>query len=700
MKMKLFLFISLFIGSVGAAALFAQDTHASDQVTGTRNISSHLQLFAVGPGIDATANPNAGVDATADPDGGLDPEAGLDVDASTKDAASNCKVEGIGWIICPVVREISKVVDAAYVIVGSLLTVSPLLTTGASGDAGNIYAAWQVMRNFANIVFVIAFMFLIFSQITSIGLNNYGIKKMLPRLIIAAILVNASYWICALAVDISNILGASLNELFKTITDQAALPVANNQTEMGTQKGWAGLTVAVIAATGLALYVGLSALLPAILAAVVAILTVLVVLSLRQALIILLVVVSPLAFVAYLLPNTESLFKKWLGLFKTLLLMYPIIAMIFGASALASSIVLATESTDTNKDYWIVIQIMGGLMAIIPLALTPIIMKTAGGVLGRVGGFVNNPNKGPFDRARKGAERIRNNQEDKRAIRAMNGGPVIGRGKYQRRAKREAIDQGIKKELGYEKSQFVAEEIASNSRFQNQVAGGSRGVLTPDATPAALQRALAGAQFTIDNAVADNIKAEAITVRDFGKDQLKAVLTDDKASDERKAAAVQRLIKIADPGDMQLPDGTIDEGYAKHVNKAMGSDSSILRRATAQALGSDGPGFVKASDVDSIATGANKYKDAQGVEHTIKLDMIAAKNVGSGVYSEKKIVEDTAGNLRFAYDAAAAADRLDNGNRVKLLKDNADALINNDNLKGEIKHNAAAINNLAMGRRP
>src|SRR5690606_3575128 len=112
-------------------------------------------------------------------------------------------------------------------------------------------------------------------------------------------------------------------------------------------------------------------------AAALAIITVFLVLTLRQALIILLIVIAPLAFVAYLLPNTEDWFTKWRKLLMTLLLMYPIIAVIFGASALASSIVMNSAS----GDYKAVIQIMGACIAILPLAITPVVMKTAGGVL-------------------------------------------------------------------------------------------------------------------------------------------------------------------------------------------------------------------------------------------------------------------------------------------------------------------------------
>ena len=66
------------------------------------------------------------------------------------------------------------------------------------------------MRDFANIIFIIGFLIIVFSQLTSFGVSNYGIKRLLPKIIIAAILVNVSFYICAIAVDLSNILGNSL----------------------------------------------------------------------------------------------------------------------------------------------------------------------------------------------------------------------------------------------------------------------------------------------------------------------------------------------------------------------------------------------------------------------------------------------------------------------------------------------------------
>ncbi|HET8884016.1 MAG TPA: hypothetical protein VFM68_00920 [Candidatus Saccharimonadales bacterium] len=377
--------------------------------------------------------------------------------------ATNCKVDGIGWIICPLAGVMAKVVDGAYAFVSSLLKVQPLVVE-PGGPSDSIYGAWTVMRNFANIAFVIAFLIIIFSQLTSVGLNNYGIKKMLPRLIVAAILVNVSFWICAIAVDISNILGASLNNLFQGIPIQGTTDTVEAQ-DIGST--WSDITVLVLAGTGIAIfafYAVLSALLPALLIAAVAIFTVFAVLTLRQALIVLLIVISPLAFVAYLLPNTESLFKKWKGLFQTLLLMYPIIALIFGASALASKIVMNTAT----GDYAVAIQIMGAMVAIIPLALTPMIMKTAGGLLNRFGGFINNPNKGPVDKLRKGAESLRDSRQDLARGRRLNG---VGKNRLTRAFRRKAAEPTkarLNMQQRREKNKATAESAESGYLMENQ----------------------------------------------------------------------------------------------------------------------------------------------------------------------------------------------------------------------------------------
>lgn len=347
------------------------------------------------------------------------------VSGEVEESATTCAIDNIGWLICPVLGFMSIIVDQAYGQVASWLGVTPLTTTTTDGSGtSTMYSAWSVMRNIANLAFVIAFMFIIYSQLTSAGISNYGIKKLLPKIIVAAVLVNVSYWLCAIAVDLSNIAGASLYRLFDGDVFSQGIDTSQFEGDVSsTGNGWTGIVATLLASA--AIWAALPALIVALPTAIFAIVTVFLVLALRQVLIILLVVISPLAFVALLLPNTEDYFKKWRSLFQTLLLLYPIIAAIFGASAMASAIVMSS-ATDEMGDGKIAVQLMGALITVLPLAITPLVLKFSGGVLARFGGMVNNPNKGPFDAMRKRTDAFAGRMRNRREANSIDRGQKFG----------------------------------------------------------------------------------------------------------------------------------------------------------------------------------------------------------------------------------------------------------------------------------
>lgn len=469
---------------------------------------------------------------------------GVCVPKAAEVVKATCTIDGVGWIICPVMNFMAWTVDGAYGVVGTLLT-TPVINTNTSDPANTTYKAWAIMRTIANVAFVIAFLIIIFSQLTSVGITNYGVKKMLPRLIIAAILVNASYFICAISVDVSNILGSSTKQLFDGIGGQLTMPVIKAETSQ-TGSGWAGAVGFLLAgglATTAALYAGLSVLLPALIAALVAIVTVFLVLTLRQALIIILIVISPLAFVAFLLPNTESLFKKWRELLTTLLLMFPIIAAIFGGSALASTIIM-TSSTS------FAVQVMGALVAIIPLFITPVVMKSAGGLLNRFGGIVNNPNKGPFDRMRKGAEGYRNNRQEYRNLKAMNGeNSLPGSDRWARRkAGRAAILNNRKGELNRSNADYIAKRSATDEGFRDQLAeGGGAGAV-------------------------DRAKAASLNVRL-------------KLENEEIEQAMTLMVDSSDPTELQ---GNVEKAFKEATESGETTKARAAQKILATQLGAPG----------------------------------------------------------------------------------------------------------------
>jgi len=243
------------------------------------------------------------------------------------ETGTNCQGGGMGWLFCPMIQAMASTVQLAAGLIDSLMQVRFLAQEGPSKQ---VETAWRAFLSVANIALVVAFMFIIFSQATSAGLSNYGIKRMLPRLIIAAILMNLSFYICALAIDMSNILGSSImGFLVGSGGDSVAssITAATGGPGAASVLGWIAAGIAIIA---LAFFLFIPVVLSIIL--------VLVVLIGRQVVLMCLVLISPLAFVAWLLPNTEQWFKKWYESFFQMLILYPIIMLMFGASLYLSNL--------------------------------------------------------------------------------------------------------------------------------------------------------------------------------------------------------------------------------------------------------------------------------------------------------------------------------------------------------------------------
>ena len=317
---------------------------------------------------------------------------------SENSTGTSCDVQGIGWIICPLSNWLADGIDYMYSALQEFLKTKPLETTNQNSG---IYLAWVIMRNISNVAFIVAFLVIIYSQLTSAGISNYGVKKMLPRLVIAAVLVNLSFTFCAVLLDLSNIAGYAFQDAFMGIKNTISTVGEN------TGVGWTWSEVIVMILSNGALAGGVVAtvamgaeLLPLALSALVGIglvlLLVLLIMAARQALIVILIIISPLAFVCYLLPGTEKWFKKWRDLFLTMLVFFPAFAVIFGGAQLAG-IIIIQNATGANGG---IMQILGMVVQVIPLALTPIILKLSGGVLGKFAGFVNDKNKGLYDRSK------------------------------------------------------------------------------------------------------------------------------------------------------------------------------------------------------------------------------------------------------------------------------------------------------------
>ena len=308
-------------------------------------------------------------------------------DGGEEEGKNSCGVDGIGWLVCPLMSFAGSLGDASYSAISYFLSIDKGIFKDQ--ENGGLEQAWKFFRDIANAVFAVIFLWVIFSQISNVGVSNYGIKKILPRLIIGALLVNLSFYLCQIAVDLSNILGFSL----KGVLEGAASKVGTQSAEVGT---FNTLIVGGLTLAGVGLFIFLAVSIPTIMALLLALLVVLVILIVRQAAVILLIAISPLAFVAWLLPNTENLFKKWVSILRGLLIVFPVISLLYGAGKLAGAVLAAVGTNDPNNPKE-TMQVAALAASILPLGATPFVLKSSlnslGSFAGKLGGLSGLANK-------------------------------------------------------------------------------------------------------------------------------------------------------------------------------------------------------------------------------------------------------------------------------------------------------------------
>ncbi|MCQ2570847.1 MAG: hypothetical protein MJ154_01180 [Candidatus Saccharibacteria bacterium] len=330
-------------------------------------------------------------------------------------AAMNCydSAGAMGWILCPIIDKGQQTIEWLYGFIEGFLKINTNLFT-TEGSMNGTYTAWATFQGIANGAFVIIFLVVIFSQLTGYGIDNYGIKKILPKLIIAAILINLSYIICQLAIDIANIVGTGIKGLFTAIQSNivqgnvAAIKLDGDTTRHTVQAGLAGgiiITVVAAICVGAVLATNGAIIVPVLvtlLTILISVLFLFVILAVRQAMAVLLVVASPCAFLCYMLPNTKGIFNKWFKAIQGLLIAYPVCsAMIYGGE-MVSTILLASNSNGGVGTSNFALALSAAAVSVAPIFMIPGIIK---GSMGKISGAIAGAGRGL---SRRGAHGIRN----------------------------------------------------------------------------------------------------------------------------------------------------------------------------------------------------------------------------------------------------------------------------------------------------
>lgn len=521
---------------------------------------------------------------------------------------NSCGVDGMGWLVCPLMSFAGSLGDASYSAISQFLSIDPGIFKNDSASGG-LKQAWDFFRDIANAAFALIFLWVIFSQISNVGISNYGIKRILPRLIIGALLVNLSFYLCQLAVDLSNILGFSL----KGVLEGAASGIDTQSAAVGS---FYTIFAIGLALTGVGLFIFLAVSIPTILSLLLVLLVVLVILIVRQSAIILLIAISPLAFAAWLLPNTENLFKKWMSVFRGLLIVFPVISLLYGAGKLAGA-VLAASATDDPNNPKETMQFAALAASILPLGATPFIIKSSLNSLGNIGAKI-----GGLSGAATGV--LKNSAKNTSRMNAAKARINDVKNAWKSRSARKMAER----RSGNTKFGRKADEWRESS---NRFARGAGVVLNPiralDRSQFGQKIGLSEGERAAQEAYDKNAmeKAERALTYQYGGDAAKA-LKDKDADKYIRIAAVNQLKGQGTYGADKVAEylgdgGKVDSvSMAKSLTDMKGSHAGVAEAGTEalQALQKkDGPSEIKFSSdrFNSLtASGVNKLsnKDIAG----------------------------------------------------------------------------------------
>ena len=202
-----------------------------------------------------------------------------------------------------------------------ILLVSVLMDVAAYSDfihADAVSKGWVVVRDVCNMFFVVILLVIAFATI--LGQEEYGAKKMLPKLIIAAVLINFSKMICGLMIDVASVVMLTFVNAFSSIGSGNMLDLLGISKITSIDPNSGAITFATIVS---AYIFGLIY----VLIATVVVASMLGMLVMRVVMIWILVVLSPLAFFLQAVPGKGAQYaSQWWSKWSSNLIVGPVLA--------------------------------------------------------------------------------------------------------------------------------------------------------------------------------------------------------------------------------------------------------------------------------------------------------------------------------------------------------------------------------------
>jgi hypothetical protein len=302
-----------------------------------------------------------------------------------KDKYEVMNVRAITFLVCSVIDTGTYLVGQVDNVIAQMLTIDVKDIFDDSKSSNSFHLAWNSFRVFALGLIVIAALVMVVSQAAGVEiLDAYTVRKVLPRLLFAAIFIALSWDILEFLATLSNEAGVGVRSLiyapFKDITN------------LGGSIGGGSIFSLALIGTGGALAFGWVGLLSFVVTAALASLVALAVLVVRKIIIIILIIMAPLAIAAGILPNTEKVYNFWKSAMASMLLVFPIIMAFIAIGRVFSAIAFSSPGSQTIN------QLIAIIAYFAPYFMITMAFKMAGGVMGRLSGIASQQSKGAFGR--------------------------------------------------------------------------------------------------------------------------------------------------------------------------------------------------------------------------------------------------------------------------------------------------------------
>lgn len=494
----------------------------------------------------------------------------------TIDSEEDCTEDAgsLGFVLCPVLTTTRNAVKA---LIGDgtgkgflveLLTVRPLSTTSTP----ELYNGWQAIRNVALGMYILVFVLIIFGN--GIGYDPYTIKRALPRLAAGVILTFASWWIMQTLVDLSNLVGNVVPAFVAQISGNAG--IADYAIDLNPALALGSVILLIVVA-----FVALGALLIGIAG-----------LIMRIVIIYGLVLLAPLAFIAWVLPNTESLFKKWWQNLIRVLMMFPIVTGMLSLSLFFQTVMLNTQTDAAGNSGGVggaatnsVTGIVGMLAPLIAIIMIPKTFKWGGAAFAAAAGYMaakatqgKDFGKGVAESAsQRGRQRVTAGMLERSKSNAAKAGDLSG---------------------------IAAKRATMASRAQKTM-----GVLAAGKLPT--KRGLVAAGYSANKTAKEQAEAQEAAAQYYTRDQLSSEL-------EKSAKKLKRnpnnAIELARFRGLQKAAAQTRNGAAlkaaKDVfNTGVSADNDTYLKASSPNLGDIGDNFA---DLGAFGEGG-RYFDPSGI---------------------------------------------------------------------------------------